>query len=126
MGANECVAQGTIADIIHGIFRIPTNFQGTLISQFAKLHLDSVVDDLNDEVLDPWADLQQQSETKQNTPLSPFTEKELLKDTDLSMDGSTLIKELGFQYVLPFSRVCLLTFLSDTNIQNSHRKKSRR
>ncbi|KAF2675032.1 NAD dependent epimerase/dehydratase family protein-like protein [Microthyrium microscopicum] len=94
-------SQGTIASIIHDIFGIATTFQGTLISQFAKLHLDSVVDDLNDEVLDPWAELQQQAGTKQNTPLSPFTEKELLKDTDLSMDGSAFMKELGFQYKHP-------------------------
>jgi len=55
------------------------------------------VDDLNDETLDPWAELQQESGTKTNTPLSPFTEKELLKDTDLSLDGSALIKATGFE-----------------------------
>jgi nucleoside-diphosphate-sugar epimerase len=90
-------AQGTIAGIIHTIFKIPTVFQGTLVSQFAKLHLDTVVDDLNDDTLDTWADLQAEADTDQNCPLSPFMEKELLRDTDLSMDGGSFIRTVGFQ-----------------------------
>lgn len=91
------VAQGTVAKIIHDIFDIPTGFQGTLVSQFARLHLDSVVDDLNDETLDPWADLQAESKTNTSTPLNPFMEKELLKDHDLSMDGEAFIRTVGFE-----------------------------
>ncbi len=49
--------QGTMAEIIGEIFGIQTGFQGTLISNFAKLNMDTVVDDVNDEVLGPWADL---------------------------------------------------------------------
>ncbi len=74
-----------------------TGFYGTIISAFAKLHLDGVVDDVNDENLDPWAELQMQAGITQTTPLSPFMEKELLKDTDLSMDGTKFEKETGFQ-----------------------------
>jgi hypothetical protein len=51
-------------------------------------------------VLDPWAELQAEAETETNTPLSPFTEKELLKDTDMCMDGAAFIKQIGFEYVL--------------------------
>jgi hypothetical protein len=91
------VAQGILAKIIHDIFNIPTGFQGTLVSQFAKLHLESVVDDLNDETLDPWADLQAESKTNSSTPLSPFMEKELLKDNDLSMDGESFVRTVGFE-----------------------------
>lgn len=95
----KIAAQGTLASIINEIFSIPTGFQGTLISQFARMHLDSVVDDLNDETLDPWADLQGDAGITQSNPIGPFVEKELLKDTDLSMDGSAFIRETGFQYV---------------------------
>src|ERR1700761_3953977 len=85
-------AQGTMAKIINQIFNIPTVFQGVIISQFARMHLDSVVDDLNDETLDPWADLQAEAGTKTSTPLNPFMEKELLKDHDLSLDGSAFMR----------------------------------
>lgn len=93
--------QGTLADIIAQIFRIQTGFQGQLISTFARLNMDSVVDDVNDEVLGPWADLLAEAGITRPGPLSPFMEKELLKDTDLSMDGSRLEKVVGFQYEKP-------------------------
>lgn len=61
------------------------------------LKLDNVVDELNDDTLDIWAELQQESKTSETTPLNPFMEKELLKDNDLSLDGTAFMKETGFQ-----------------------------
>lgn len=84
--------------IMQEIFGIETGFHGTLISAFARLNLDHVVDEVNDETLDPWAELQQNAGIGQSTPLSPFMEKELLRDMDLSMDGSEFEKETGFTY----------------------------
>lgn len=72
-------------------------FEGSIISQFARLHLDSVVDDLNDDTLDPWADLVAEAGVSNTSPLSPFMEKELLKDNDLSIDGSLFTTEVGFK-----------------------------
>ncbi|KAM5356197.1 hypothetical protein ACJ41O_002843 [Fusarium nematophilum] len=93
--------QGTMATIIGDIFKIETGFQGQLISTFARLNLDSVVDDVNDELLGPWADLLQAAGISRPGPLTPFMEKELLKDTDLSMDGGRLKALLGFEYTKP-------------------------
>lgn len=92
-------AQGILANLIHETFNIPTGFHGTLISAFARLNLEHVVDDVNDETLDPWAELQEKAGiSKANpNPLSPFMEKEILKDTDLSLDGSLFVKETGFE-----------------------------
>jgi hypothetical protein len=98
---NGQTSQGTMADIIGKIFGIETGFQGQLISTFARLNMDSVVDDVNDEVLGPWADLLEDAGIKRPGPLTPFMEKELLKDTDLSMDGSRLEKVVGFSYEKP-------------------------
>ncbi|KIL94562.1 c-3 sterol/3-beta-hydroxysteroid dehydrogenase [Fusarium avenaceum] len=94
-------SQGTIATIIGDIFKIETGFQGQLISTFARLNLDSVVDDVNDELLGPWADLLSDAGITRPGPLTPFMEKELLKDTDLSMDGTRLKTLLGFEYKKP-------------------------
>lgn len=93
----SCVAQGILANLIHETFNIPTGFHGTLISAFARLNLEHVVDDVNDETLDPWAELQEKAGISKSGPLSPFMEKELLKDTDLSLDGSFFEKETGFE-----------------------------
>jgi len=93
--------QGVMAELIGQIFGIETGFQGQLISTFAKLNLDSVVEDVNDELLGPWADLLADAGITKPGPLTPFMEKELLKDTDLSMDGSRLEEVVGFQYEKP-------------------------
>ncbi|RDW78089.1 NAD(P)-binding protein-23 [Coleophoma crateriformis] len=94
-------SQGTMAELIHEIFNIETGFQGQLISTFARLNMDSVVDDVNDEVLQPWAELLAEAGITRPGPLTPFMEKELLKDTDLSMDGSRLEKIVGFKHEKP-------------------------
>lgn len=94
-------SQGTIADIIADIFKIETGFQGQLISTFARLNLESVVDDVNDETLAPWAQLLTDAGITRPGPISPFMEKELLKDTDLSMDGARLETVVGFEYEKP-------------------------
>ncbi|KAE8452212.1 hypothetical protein EG329_001679 [Mollisiaceae sp. DMI_Dod_QoI] len=94
-------SQGTMAEIIGQLFGIQTGFQGQLISTFARLNMDSVVDDVNDEVLGPWAELLEDAGITRPGPLTPFMEKELLKDTDLSMDGSRLEKVVGFTYEKP-------------------------
>jgi hypothetical protein len=98
---NGATTQGTLASIIGDIFKIETSFQGQLLSSFASLTLDSVVDDVNDETLGPWADLLSDAGITRPGPLTPFMEKELLKDTDLSMDGKRLETLLGFQYEKP-------------------------
>jgi hypothetical protein len=91
------LAQKRTAQLMGEIFNIETGFHGTLISAFARLNLDHVVDEVNDETLDPWAELQQKAGISSSTPLTPYMEKELLKDADLSMDGSLFEKETGFK-----------------------------
>ena len=96
-------SQQTLADLFKPIFEIETGFQNTLISQFAKLNLDQVVDDVNDEILQPWADLLKEKGLGegQGSPLSPFMEKELLKDADLSLNGEKATKTLGWELQKP-------------------------
>lgn len=90
-------SQGTQARIIADIFGIETGFSGTIISTFARLNLDSVVDDVNEDTMDPWADLLADAGIASSGPLSPFMEKELLKDTDLCLDGSAFEQATGYQ-----------------------------
>ncbi|KAI9684089.1 MAG: hypothetical protein M1829_003359 [Trizodia sp. TS-e1964] len=94
-------SQGTLEKIIAEIFKIPTGFQGQLISSFARLNIDHVVDEINDESLGPWAELLTNANITRPGPLSPFMEKELLKDADLCMDGSRFEEVTGFHYQTP-------------------------
>ena len=92
-------SQGTLAEVVSKVFNIKTGFQGSIISQFARLNLENVVDDLNEDILQPWADMLE--EKGRSSPLSPFLEKELLKDTDLSIDGGLFEQVVGFKYDRP-------------------------
>ncbi len=87
-----------ISPSLSQVFNIETGFQDQWISQIARLNLDGVVDDVNEETLQPWADMLQQKGITRPGPLTPFLEKELLKDTDLSLDGSKFEEETGFTY----------------------------
>ncbi|KAF7956868.1 hypothetical protein EAE96_004192 [Botrytis aclada] len=110
-------SQRTMAELIGQIFGIKTGFQGQLVSTFAKMNLDSVVDDINEEVLGPWADLLEEAGITRPGPLTPFMEKELLKDTDLSMDGSRIEKVVGFKYDHPKITKELLQGMIDSYIR---------
>lgn len=91
-------SQGVLANIVAEVFNIKTGFQGTLVSQFAKMNLEHVVDDLNEDVLQPWADMIENAGITRPGPLTPYLEKELLKDSELSLDGSLFEKTTGFKY----------------------------
>ena len=94
--------QGAMAAIVKEVFGIETGFQNTLVNTFARLNLEHVVDDVNDDSLDDWADLQEDAGIKENGgPLSPFMEKELLRDADLCLDGSRFESVVGFKYGNP-------------------------
>ncbi|KAJ3182671.1 hypothetical protein HDU87_008010 [Geranomyces variabilis] len=92
--------QGKVNDHIKSIFGIETGFQGSIISQFAKLNLESVTEDVNDKHLQPWSELCKSGGVA-NTPLTPYLDKELLKDNALSVDGTKIEKTLGFGYEHP-------------------------
>lgn len=91
-------SQGQMAKIVGEVFGIKTGFQGTLVSQFAKMNLEHVVDDLNEDILQPWADMIEKAGITRPGPLTPFLEKELLKDSELSLDGSLFERSTGFKY----------------------------
>lgn len=94
---NGATTQGTLAAIIGDVFQVKTGFQGSVMSNLARLNMDNVVEDVNDDVLGPWAELLTEAGITRPGPLTPFMEKELLKDTDLSMDGSRLTEIVGWK-----------------------------
>ncbi|KAJ2999906.1 hypothetical protein HDV02_001425 [Globomyces sp. JEL0801] len=109
--------QGTINNFIGSIFGIETGFQGTMISQFAKLNLESITEEANDKHLQPWSELCKAGDI-QNTPLTPYLDRELLKDNALSVDGTKIEKTLGFTYTHPQVTEALLKQVIDEFVAN--------
>ncbi|KAB8766454.1 hypothetical protein FH972_026614 [Carpinus fangiana] len=94
--------QGTLSGLIGKQFGIETGFHGRLKSNLARLDLDNIVEEENEEVLEVWAELVEKSERmgprKNAVPISPFVETELLQDRHLSLDGGLFERVTGFTY----------------------------
>ena len=56
-----------------------------------------MVDDVNEDILQPWADLLKEKGVKDGGPISPYMEKELLKDCDLCLNNGKAERELGWK-----------------------------
>jgi len=91
--------QEKISKHIGNIFNIQTGFHGTIASNLAQF-IDNAADDANDKHMRPWASLLRKNRIK-NTPLSPYVDKELLYHNALSVDGTKIIQETGFNYEVP-------------------------
>ncbi|KAL5345669.1 hypothetical protein ACLOAV_009423 [Pseudogymnoascus australis] len=93
--------QGQLATHITEIYDIKTGFVGSLLSTFARMNMDHVLEDINEHVMGPWADLLSDAGITRPGPLGPYLEKEQLKDEDLYLDGSRFESLAGFTYSRP-------------------------
>ena len=118
-------AQSTLADLVNVVFQIPTTFTNAFINTFARLNLEHVVDDVNDETLDPWSDMLRKSGCVENTPLTPFMEKELLQDKDMNLDGARFERVAGFKYGFCFPEGTCSADCCFTGINMSAYRKKR-
>ncbi|KAL2849175.1 hypothetical protein BJY01DRAFT_211172 [Aspergillus pseudoustus] len=89
--------QADIAEALTEVFGLKCSFLGSLASQFAKLNLDDVVDDMNEVSLQVWSDLIQEKGIERPGPISPFLEKDVLRDQDMSIDGTLFEKTTGWK-----------------------------
>lgn len=92
--------QGTVSRYLGSIFGIEVGFYGSMMSNLAKLKMDTVVEQANDTHLAPWLGMLKEAGIK-NTPLSPFLHKQLLQHNHLNIDGSGIEGALGFKYLIP-------------------------
>ncbi|KAJ0410692.1 hypothetical protein ATCC90586_008277 [Pythium insidiosum] len=91
--------QEKINALLEEIFKIRTGFIGKLVSNLARVRMSDVVDEANDKHMKPWSDLCAEHGIN-NTPLSPYIDKELLQHNHLFVDGSK-IESTGFSYAHP-------------------------
>ncbi|KAI8100115.1 uncharacterized protein BX664DRAFT_322908 [Halteromyces radiatus] len=93
--------QETINTHLRAIFGIQTGYHGSVVSTFAKLNLNSVVEDINEKHLQPWADILKANNV-QHSPLSPYLDPELLYNNAISVDGTAIEERTGFKYSVPY------------------------
>jgi len=107
--------QGKINAALEKIFQIQTGFQGTIISNLAKLNFKAAQEAVNEKHLAPWSELCKNAGID-NTPLTPYLDPELLYNNPLSVDGSA-IEALGFTYDNPELNDTLLREQIDYYVQ---------
>jgi nucleoside-diphosphate-sugar epimerase len=93
--------QDHVAKALTEVFGLKVTFVGSLASQLAKLNLDDVVDDMNEISLQTWAELVEKAGITRPGPISPFLERDVLKDQDMSIDGSKFEAETGWKPKYP-------------------------
>ncbi|KKK13525.1 hypothetical protein P175DRAFT_0455087 [Aspergillus ochraceoroseus IBT 24754] len=89
--------QEHVAQALSEVFDLKCSFLGSLASQFAKLNMDDVVDEINEVGLQGWSDLIEEKGIARPGPISPFFEKDVLRDQDLSIDGTLFEQTTGWK-----------------------------
>ncbi|XP_069674844.1 uncharacterized protein [Periplaneta americana] len=91
--------QGMISNLVSEIFNINHDYYGSVRLSMYKLDMASLVDEVNDKHLGPWAEACAQSGVE-NTPLTPYIDQELLYNKHLYLDFSKL-ESTGFSWQVP-------------------------
>lgn len=93
--------QGKVMKILEKLFHIKIVFHDSaVVKSVAKSNLKAISEDATDLHLAPWLDLCKKFGIL-NTPITPVLAPEMLKDHDLSIDGSA-IEQTGFSYDHPY------------------------
>lgn len=94
------LTQGTLNKMLEEIFGIEAGYFGTIISNLAKTQLSNVSDEANDKHVPAWTKLCDEQKIN-NTPLSPYIDKELLKNNSMVVDGALIETKGIYKYVKP-------------------------
>ncbi|KAI9931587.1 hypothetical protein ASPWEDRAFT_106293 [Aspergillus wentii DTO 134E9] len=89
--------QEHVAEALDAVFGLKCEFLGSLVSQFAKMNMDDVVDDMNEVSLQTWAELVEKKQIQRPGPIGPFLERDVLKDQDMSLDGTLFETTTGWK-----------------------------
>ncbi|KAJ5545673.1 hypothetical protein N7494_003258 [Penicillium frequentans] len=89
--------QEHLANALAEVFNLKVKFLGSIVSTLAKMSLDDAVDDMNEVSLQEWADLIEKSKIERPGPIGPFLELDVLKDQDMSIDGTFFEKTTGWK-----------------------------
>ncbi|CAO3588258.1 unnamed protein product [Absidia cylindrospora] len=93
--------QETVNTYLWAIFGIEMGYHGNVVSTFAKMKLNSVLEGIYEKHLQPRADILKDNQV-QNSPLSPYLDPELLYNNAISINGAAIEEQSGFKYAIPF------------------------
>ncbi|XP_011502100.1 PREDICTED: uncharacterized protein LOC105365589 [Ceratosolen solmsi marchali] len=89
--------QGSISAIVSELFNINHDYWGTALSSLAKMDMNTVVEEINDKHMGPWAEACNKDGVE-NSPLSPYIDQELLHNQHLYLNPGKLSQSTDFSY----------------------------
>lgn len=92
--------QGKFNKILGSIFGIKTGFVNMGINMAARAALGTVAEVSNEKHVPGWSDLCMKHDVL-NTPLTPYMDKEILRNVNLRINGNKIKQELGFNLQHP-------------------------
>jgi len=114
--------QGKINDLLEEIFGIKTSFLNALkMAAAAQMGSKFLVGYANDEHLKPFSDACKKYGI-QDTQLTPYLDEELIKETNVAIDG-TAITKIGFKYEHPYVTADSLREVMNDYIKKKHFQK---
>ncbi|XP_054162477.1 uncharacterized protein LOC128960428 [Oppia nitens] len=106
--------QGIIDQILSDIFSIQFDYWGNNMSKviLKTKGLDELIEEINDKHMKSWCDLCVNHKIL-NTPINPYLYKEMLQNTNLSLNGQKILS-LGFSYKKPIiTKELILEIITD-------------
>ncbi|KAK4053472.1 hypothetical protein OIV83_001639 [Microbotryomycetes sp. JL201] len=90
--------QGDLATLISQVIGVQCGFHHSVISSFAKMNIQDVLEDVNEKHMQGWSDLLTASNppVSPTTPLSPYTPVDLLQPYPLTF-SSRKLKQIGWK-----------------------------
>lgn len=92
--------QGSISEMISDLFNINHDYFGIAISTLVKTDMGKFVEEVNDKHMAPWAEACNKDGIE-NSPLSPYIDRELLYNKHLYLKTGKLTNTTNFYYNYP-------------------------
>ncbi|XP_015514980.1 uncharacterized protein YbjS isoform X1 [Neodiprion virginianus] len=92
--------QGSISALVSELFNINHDYWGAALSMLAKVDMTTIVEEVNDKHMSPWAEACSKDGVE-NSPLSPYINRELLYNKNLYLQPGKLSSTTNFTYLYP-------------------------
>ncbi|TIA87610.1 hypothetical protein E3P81_03876 [Wallemia ichthyophaga] len=88
--------QSSVAEVIANVFRVKTGFLGGLVSTFARMDIEEMIDDVNEKHIQAWSEMLHRSNIR-DSPLTPYLDEHFFKKNPIALDPSKIKKTLNFK-----------------------------
>lgn len=94
-------ATKALAEVFNLKIVVMSSVVGSVVSHFTNINVDEAIDEMNEDGLQAWADLIEKAGITRPGPIGPYLEPDLLKDKDMSINGTKFETTTGWKPAYP-------------------------